>query len=138
MSILNAENITHSFGGRQILEDASFRLLKGEHIGLIGANGEGKSTFLKIITGEITPENGKVEWCRHITYGYLDQYSTLEKGKTIMDVLRGAFSHLADLESEMLGIYDKMAEASEDEMNEMMEEVGELQEILDSSGYWPW
>ena len=119
MSILNAENITHSFGGRQILEDASFRLLKGEHIGLIGANGEGKSTFLKIITGEIMPENGKVEWCRHITYGYLDQYSTLEKGKTIMDVLRGAFSHLADLEAEMLGIYDKMAEATDEETDEI-------------------
>ena len=136
MSILNAENITHSFGGRQILEDASFRLLKGEHIGLIGANGEGKSTFLKIITGELTPENGKVEWCRRITYGYLDQYSSLEKGKTIMDVLRGAFSHLSKLEEEMIGIYDKMADATEDEMAEMMEDVGELQEILDSSGYY--
>ena len=136
MSILNAENITHSFGGRQILEDASFRLLKGEHIGLIGANGEGKSTFLRIITGELQPDNGTVEWCRHITYGYLDQYSTLEKGKTIMDVLRGAFSHLSTLESEMIAIYDKMAEATDEEMADMMEEVGEMQEILDSSGYY--
>lgn len=136
MSILNAENITHSFGGRQILEDASFRLLKGEHIGLIGANGEGKSTFLKIITGEMTPENGTVEWCRHITYGYLDQYSTLEKGKTIRDVLRNAFSHLSNLEKEMLDIYDRMAQASDDEISRMMEEVGEMQEILDSSGYY--
>ncbi|MBR2500256.1 MAG: ABC-F family ATP-binding cassette domain-containing protein [Clostridia bacterium] len=136
MSILNAENISHSFGGRQILEDASFRLLKGEHIGLIGANGEGKSTFLKIITGEMTPEEGTVEWCRHITYGYLDQYSSLGKGKTIRDVLRDAFSHLSELEAGMLKIYDKMAEASEEELNEMMEEVGEMQEILDSSGYY--
>ncbi len=136
MSILNAENITHSFGGRQILEDASFRLLKGEHIGLIGANGEGKSTFLNIITGELQPDSGTVEWCRHITYGYLDQYSTLEKGKTIMDVLRDAFSHLNNLEAEMISMYDKMAEASEDEINQMMEEVGEIQEILDSSGYY--
>jgi len=136
MSILNAENISHSFGGRQILEDASFRLLKGEHIGLIGANGEGKSTFLKIITGELTPENGTVEWCRHITYGYLDQYSSLEKGKTIMDVLRDAFAHLSDLEAEMLSMYDKMAEATDEEIAEMMEEVGEMQEILDSSGYY--
>ncbi|MBR6719503.1 MAG: ABC-F family ATP-binding cassette domain-containing protein [Clostridia bacterium] len=136
MSILNAENISHSFGGRQILEDASFRLLKGEHIGLIGANGEGKSTFLKIITGELTPEEGKVEWCRHITYGYLDQYSTLEKGKTIMDILRGAFSHLSDLEAEMIAIYDKMADVSDDEMANLMEEVGTIQEILDSSGYY--
>ncbi len=136
MSILNAENITHSFGGRQILEDASFRLLKGEHIGLIGANGEGKSTFLKIITGELQPENGKVEWCRHITYGYLDQYSTLGKGKTIRDVLRDAFSHLSELEKEMLSIYDQMADANETELASMMEEVGEMQEILDSSGYY--
>ena len=136
MSILNAENITHSFGGRQILEDASFRLLKGEHIGLIGANGEGKSTFLKIITGELQPDSGTVEWCRHITYGYLDQYSSLEKGKTIMDVLRDAFSHLSNLEAEMISIYDKMGEANEDELAQMMEDVGEMQEILDSSGYY--
>ena len=136
MSILNAENITHSFGGRQILEDASFRLLKGEHIGLIGANGEGKSTFLKIITGELQPDSGTVEWCRHITYGYLDQYSSLEKGKTIMDVLRDAFSYLSKLEAEMIGIYDKMADATDEEMTKMMEDVGEMQEILDSSGYY--
>jgi len=136
MSILNAENISHSFGGRQILEDASFRLLKGEHIGLIGANGEGKSTFLNIITGELQPDNGTVEWCRHITYGYLDQYSSLEKGKTIKDVLRDAFSHLNQLENEMLKIYDDMAEASDEQIALMMEEVGEMQEILDSSGYY--
>ncbi|MBR1968769.1 MAG: ABC-F family ATP-binding cassette domain-containing protein [Clostridia bacterium] len=136
MSILNAENITHGFGGRQILEDASFRLLKGEHIGLIGANGEGKSTFLKIITGEIAPDNGTVEWCRHITYGYLDQYSSLGKGKTIMDVLRDAFSYLNELEKEMLDLYEKMAEADENELNDIMENVGEIQEILESSGYY--
>ncbi len=136
MSILNAENITHGFGGREILENASFRLLKGEHIGLIGANGEGKSTFLKIITGEIGPDSGKVEWCRHITYGYLDQYSTLEKGKTIFDALRDAFSHLNKLEEEMLSLYDKMAEATDDKVAKMMDEVGEIQEILESSGYY--
>lgn len=136
MSILNAENITHSFGGRQILEDASFRLLKGEHIGLVGANGEGKSTFLKIITGEMQPEQGTVEWCRHITYGYLDQYSTLEKGKTIKDILRSAFSHLSSLEAEMMAMYEKMGDATDDEVADMMESVGEIQEMLDSSGYY--
>ncbi len=136
MSILNAENITHGFGGREILDNATFRLLKGEHIGLIGANGEGKSTFLKIITGEIGPDSGTVEWCRHITYGYLDQYSSLGSGKTIKDVLRDAFSYLTDLEKEMYAIYDKMADANDDEIEKMMEEVGEIQEILDSSGYY--
>ena len=56
MSLLTVEKVTHGFGARQILEDASFRLLKGEHIGLIGANGEGKSTFLNIITGKLMPD----------------------------------------------------------------------------------
>ena len=136
MSILNVENVTHGFGGRQILENASFRLLKGEHIGLVGANGEGKSTFLNIITGKLAPDSGKVEWCRHITTGYLDQYSTLEKGKTIKDVLRDAFVNLTSLEEEMLGMYDKMADASEEEINDMMDEVGQIQDILESSGYY--
>ncbi len=136
MSILNVENVTHGFGGREILENASFRLLKGEHIGLVGANGEGKSTFLNIITGKLSPDSGTVEWCKHITTGYLDQYSTLEKGKTIREVLRDAFSHLTELEQEMLAIYDKMGDADDAEIAVMMEDVGEIQDILDSSGYY--
>ena len=51
--ILNVKNLTHGFGDRAIFSDVSFRLLKGEHIGLIGANGEGKSTFMNIITGKL-------------------------------------------------------------------------------------
>ena len=51
MSLLNVTNVSHSFGGRIILKNASFRLLKGEHIGLVGANGEGKSTFINILMG---------------------------------------------------------------------------------------
>lgn len=136
MSILNVENITHGFGARQILNNASFRLLKGEHVGLVGANGEGKSTFLNIIMGKLMPDEGKVEWCRHITTGYLDQYSTLSKGKTIKDVLQEAFAHLSELEKEMLALYDKMSDCSEDEMNDALEEVGEIQSILDYSGYY--
>lgn len=136
MSILNVENVNHGFGGREILKNASFRLLKGEHIGLVGANGEGKSTFLNIITGKLSPDSGKVEWCRHITTGYLDQYSTLEKGKTIRDVLRDAFSHLTELEAEMLAIYEKMADATDEEVSKMMEDVGDIQDILDTSGYY--
>lgn len=136
MSILTVENVTHGFGGREILDNASFRLLKGEHIGLVGANGEGKSTFLNIITGKLAPDSGKVEWCKHVTTGYLDQYSTLEKGKSIRDVLRDAFRHLTDLEEEMLGIYEKMGDVSDDEMDKLMEEVGIIQDILDSSGYY--
>ena len=58
MSILNVEHLTHGFGDRAIFNDVSFRLLKGEHIGLVGANGEGKSTFMSIVTGKMLPDEG--------------------------------------------------------------------------------
>ncbi|MEG0273679.1 MAG: ABC-F family ATP-binding cassette domain-containing protein [Longicatena sp.] len=136
MSILNVEHVSQSFGGRQILEDVSFRLLKGEHVGLIGANGEGKSTFLNIITGKNPPESGKVEWCNRITTGYLDQHTILEKGKSIKDVLQDAFHHLFDLEADMMKMYEDMCDCSEDEMNAMMNDVGEIQDILEHSGFY--
>lgn len=136
MSILNVQNVSHSFGGRQILENVSFRLLNGEHVGLIGANGEGKSTFLNIITGKLSPEEGKVEWCNRITTGYLDQHTVLEKGKSILDVLRDAFHHLFDLEKEMMEMYEKMCDCSQEEMNTLMKEVGEIQDILEHSGFY--
>lgn len=136
MSILTVTNVSHSFGGRQILEDVSFRLLNGEHVGLIGANGEGKSTFLNIITGKLTPEEGKVEWCNRVSVGYLDQHTVLQKGKTIREVLQDAFHHLFDLEKEMMELYEKMCDCSEEEMNQYMQDVGEIQDILEHSGFY--
>ena len=117
MSIVTVENVSHSFGGRQILENVSFRLLSGEHVGLVGANGEGKSTFLNILTGKLVPEEGRVAWCRRITRGYLDQHTVLEKGKSIRQVLQDAFSHLFELEAEMLQKYEEMGDCSEECMN---------------------
>ena len=136
MSILTVENVSHGFGARKILENASFRLLKGEHVGLVGANGEGKSSFLNIITGTLMPDEGKVAWCNRITTGYLDQHSSLGKGKSIRDALREAFGPMFELEAEMLRIYEKMAEASDDEVAAMLEDVGEIQSTLEHTGFY--
>lgn len=136
MSLLTVTNVSHGFGARQILENASFRLLKGEHIGLVGANGEGKSTFLNIITGKIKPDEGNIAWSRHVSVGYLDQHSVLEKGMSIRQVLRGAFDNMYALEKEMLKLYDKMSEAGAEELDLMMEEAGEIQQILETGGFY--
>ena len=130
MSILNVEHLSHGFGDRAIFTDVSFRLLKGEHIGLIGANGEGKSTFMNIITGKMMPDEGKVEWSKNVRVGYLDQHTVLEKGMTIRDVLKSAFSFLFEMEEKMNDICAKMGDASEEEMNAMMEELGTIQDLL--------
>ncbi|SNU09275.1 ABC transporter [Lachnospiraceae bacterium] len=82
LNILNVEHLTHGFGDRAIFEDVSFRLLAGEHIGLIGANGEGKSTFMNIITGQLQPDEGKIEWAKNVKIGYLDQHAVLKEGMT--------------------------------------------------------
>lgn len=136
MSILNVENVSHGFGGRSILENASFQLLNGEHVGLIGANGEGKSTFLNIITGKLMPDQGKVQWCNRITTGYLDQHTILTKGKTIREVLREAFQYMFDLEQEMLDIYEKMADCTQEQMAALMEDVGDIQTSLEHNGFY--
>jgi len=130
MSILNVENLSHGFGDRAIFQNVSFRLLKGEHIGLIGANGEGKSTFMNIITGKLQPDEGKVEWAKRVRIGYLDQHTVLEKGMTIRDVLKSAFAFLFELEEQMNAICDHLGDAPEDEMNAMMEELGTIQDLL--------
>lgn len=130
MSILNVEHLSHGFGDRAIFEDVSFRLLKGEHIGLVGANGEGKSTFMNIITGKLMPDEGKVEWAKNVRVGYLDQHTALERGMTVGDVLRSAFAWLLELEQEMNHICDRMGEASEQELGKMMETLGTIQDTL--------
>lgn len=130
MSILNVEDLNHGFGNRAIFQNVSFRLLKGEHIGLIGANGEGKSTFMNIITDKMMPDEGKVEWAKHVRVGYLDQHTALEKGISIRDVLKNAFAFLFEMEEQMNDICNRMGEASEAELETMMEEMGTLQDLL--------
>ena len=130
MSILTVEHLTHGFGDRAIFSDVSFRLLRGEHIGLVGANGEGKSTFFNIVTGHLAPDEGKIEWAKNVRVGYLDQHTVLEKGMTIRDVLKSAFAWLFELEQKMNDICDSLGSASEDEMDSMMEELGTIQDTL--------
>ena len=136
MSILNVEHLSHGFGDRAIFQDVSFRLLKGEHIGRIGANGEGKSTFMSIITGKLQPDEGKVEWAKNVRVGYLDQHTELKKGMTVRETLASAFAFLFDLEEQMNQMYDKMADATEEEMASYMEETGLIQELLSAHDFY--
>ena len=130
MSILNVEKLSHGFGDRAIFNNVSFRLLKGEHIGLIGANGEGKSTFMSIVTGKLKPDEGKVEWAKNVRVGYLDQHAELKKGMSIKDVLKQAFDFLFEMEANMNSMYEQMADADESQIEALMEEVGTIQDLL--------
>ncbi|MBQ9119151.1 MAG: ABC-F family ATP-binding cassette domain-containing protein [Lachnospiraceae bacterium] len=136
MSILNVVNLNHGFGDRAIFRDVSFRLLKGEHVGLVGANGEGKSTFMNIVTGKMMPDEGTIEWSKNVRVGYLDQHSVLEKGMTIREVLASAFQFLYASEERMNELCTLMGDADDDAILEMMEEFGQIQELLDTHDFY--
>lgn len=136
MSILTVEHLSHGFGDRAIFHDVSFRLLKGEHIGFIGANGEGKSTFMNIITGTLMPDEGTVTWSKNVRVGYLDQHTVLKPGMTIGDVLRSAFDFLFQMEERMNEICGQMGDADEQTMEAFMEELGTIQDLLDMHDFY--
>lgn len=136
MSILTVKNISHVFGDRTILDDVSFRLLKGEKVGLVGANGEGKSTFINVITSKLVPDEGDISWAKRVRVGYMDQHTALEAGATIRESLSQAFQYLFDAESEMNSMYAEMAEADEERMSVLLEETAELQEMLEQNDFY--
>ncbi|KGX87577.1 ABC-F family ATP-binding cassette domain-containing protein [Pontibacillus litoralis] len=136
MSLLTVSNLSHGFGDRAIFDDVSFRLLKGEHIGLIGANGEGKSSFMNIITGKLEPDSGNINWSKHVRIGYLDQHAQLQQGVSMRDVLRTAFQYLFDMEQEMNDLFAKMGEVDADELEQLLEETGRLQDALTNNDFY--
>ncbi len=135
MSILEVNRLGHGFGARTLFRDVSFRLLRGEHVGLVGSNGTGKSTFIEIITGQAQPDEGSITWAKHASVGYLDQHSRLTPGITVRDALRDAFRPLYELEEEITRIGEAMADPDAD-MDSLLEEMGDLQDRLEVSGFY--
>ncbi|WP_077213028.1 ABC-F family ATP-binding cassette domain-containing protein [Bacillus dakarensis] len=136
MSLLTVEKLSHTFGDRTLFKDVSFRLLAEDHVGLVGANGVGKSTLMNIITKQLIHDSGKVEWTPGTHYGYLDQHTVLTPGKTIKDVLNDAFLPLFQQEEELNEVTAKMADASPEELEELLEKMAEIQDRLDAGDFY--
>lgn len=134
MSVLTVENLSHSYGEKPILYNACFRILKGEHVGVVGQNGIGKSTLLKILTGELIHDDGNIEWFPHVKVGFLQQHMDLQEGMTIERYLQSAFADLYAIECEMLKIAEEMNGAGE--VEKLLVKYGELQTILESSNFY--
>jgi ATPase subunit of ABC transporter with duplicated ATPase domains len=136
MSLLTVEDLSHSFGDRLLFKNVSFRLLDGDRVGLVGANGVGKSTMMNILTGQLLKDSGKVEWTPRVNYGYLDQHTKLTPGKTIRHILQDAFLPLYEQEKDMMAITDKMGDATPEELEVLLEQMGEIQDRLENSGFY--
>ena len=113
--LVGLQDVTFEFGARAIVEDATWHIHAGERIGLIGYNGTGKSTLLKLLVGQYTPSAGTVEKSRETTIGYLHQdLLSFDTNESILEVAMGAFEKIKELEKEIEEL-GKILETSSDE-----------------------
>ncbi|GAY73383.1 ATPase components of ABC transporters with duplicated ATPase domains [Lentilactobacillus kosonis] len=133
MPLLEVSDLSMSFAEKDLYQDAEFQLEKGDHMGIVGQNGVGKSTLIKIITGSILPLSGNVKWQKNIKIGYLDQYADVEEDLTLTDFLRTAFADMYEKNRQLTKIYEDYAETGDDKL---MERAGQLQDDLDAGNFY--
>lgn len=136
MSILEIKGLTHRYDDRDLFVKSDLTVNNGEHIGVVGLNGAGKSTFINIIAGKLVQDEGEIRRMPRMRIGYLDQHATLDKSLTVMEYLRGAFSYLDEKNAELEKVYADMCNADGDELDEMVNRSAVLQEELDDAGYY--
>ena len=137
MSILEIKNLTHSYDDRYLFKNAFLQLNNGEHLGVVGLNGAGKSTFINILAGNLSQDEGEVLKSGNIRWGYLDQHATLDKSLTVMEYLTDAFAYLHEKNQRLEGLYAKMAEElDEDKLDELIKKSSRLQDELTDAGYY--
>lgn len=135
--MLSLDNISLSFGGKNLFNDINALINPGERIGLVGPNGAGKSTLLKIITGEIEPDSGDIMLSKASTVGYLPQDGVAaDPDCTVFEEMKSAFDDLLDLEEEVQHIRQKLSSVDQesDEYEKILQRYGTLQSRLEQSG----
>ncbi len=126
--MLDLLNISLQFSGKYLFKDVSFRINSGDRISLVGANGTGKSSLLKIITGELQPESGKVNKQKRISIGYLPQDNVIHSGTTLMEEARSALSDIVKLQEKETELTDLLSEAelSDPEREDLVNQLGDV------------
>ena len=127
--MFNAHNITVSFGGETLFNEISFRLGRGDHIGLIGKNGAGKSTLLKLMTLENQPTSGSFALEKNCKIGYLPQDLDFDNGRTVLEEAYLAFEEIKKVESRQEEIHKIMEQTQDYESQSYMELLDELNEL---------
>ena len=137
MNILTASNLTKSYPLKDIFEDVSFKIEKGDKAGLIGANGAGKTTLFNILTGELDPDSGQIYIAGDVKVGYLKQILSLDADMTIYEFILGVFDDMIALERDIRELELKMAEEVDpDKLDAIMHTYAEKsEEFAEKNGY---
>ncbi len=130
--LLGLQNLTFEFGARTIVEDATWHIQPGERIGLIGYNGTGKSTLLKVLTGQYSPAKGTVEKGRETSIGFLNQdLLGFETDDSILEVALGAFERVKQVEKEMELVGAELEKTGDEKLAEKYADLLHEMDVLD-------
>lgn len=137
MSILNINGLTHIYDSKTLFDDADLSINNGEHCGIVGLNGAGKTTFMNIIAGRVVQDAGEVKWLNGIRWGYLDQHADIERNQTVMDYLNSAFDYLHEINTRLEKLYSDMGTTEDmDELDKMISRSAKMQEQLEKADYY--
>ena len=137
MSILTITGLSHIFDNKQLFDNASLTVNNGEHIGVVGLNGAGKSTFMNIISGKLSHDSGEIKWLNGIRWGYLDQQATIDRSLTVMEYLKTSFQHLYELNDSLEKIYEQMGSIEDmDELDRLVLKSSKMQERLEEANFY--
>lgn len=136
MSVLEIENLRFSYKDKELFNDASVRVFEKEHIGIVGANGVGKTTLMKLIAGNLIPDNGKIVWDSNKTFSYLDQYLEVHSDQTIEEYLYSVYSPLFKKENQMNDLYASLVNANENEYDKILNKAYNIQEELEQNKFY--
>src|ERR1044071_3803143 len=109
--LFRLSDVYKSYGAQEVLRGASLQVNPGEHVGLVGRNGAGKTTIFRLLSGEEAPDRGDVVPARGLTLGLLEQHVDFEPGLTVHEAALAAFKELQQIEHEMHVLEHRMAEA---------------------------
>lgn len=136
MSVLEIKNLSHMFDGKKLFADATLNVNNGEHLGIVGLNGAGKSTFINIIAGNLLQDGGEIKWLSGIRWGYLDQHADIDRGLSVIEYLRSAFSYLDDLNAKMEKMYEQIGTAAGEELEGLINRSSNIMTKLIDEGYF--
>lgn len=131
IKMISINGITVAYGSYTLLDNINFHISESDKIGLVGKNGAGKSTIMKLICGLQSPTSGQIDKPNHIKIGYLPQIMEHHKGKTVMEETMTAFSAMTDLENELEEIGKELAERQDYESKEYLDLITRMNEIND-------
>jgi ATP-binding cassette subfamily F protein 3 len=131
--LFRLSDVHKSYGTQDVLKGTSLQINKGEHVGLVGRNGSGKTTIFRLVSGEETPDRGEVVRARDLRLGLLAQHIHFEQGSTVHESALAAFGHLQQIEHEMHELEHRMAAAG-DELEKILERYSDLQHQFEREG----